>query len=152
MASLLHDVGKPKVKGGDGVGLDVLSTRIHWRAHGGEGCSTACAIPREFVEQVAHLVRMHMFYYDTWRDLACGRAAFSWCASGRRTSTILLKVREADRIGSGVKKAMPYRLRHLLFMIEKVKRDPLSPKMLALRGDDLMPLLGLPQSRAWAGS
>jgi hypothetical protein len=32
-------------------------------------------------------------------------------------------------------------------MIEKVKRDPLSPKMLALRGDDLMPLLKLPQSR-----
>jgi hypothetical protein len=32
-------------------------------------------------------------------------------------------------------------------MIEKVKRDPLSPKMLALRGDDLMPLLNLPQSR-----
>jgi hypothetical protein len=31
-------------------------------------------------------------------------------------------------------------------MMEKVKRDPLSPKMLALNGDDLMALLGLLQS------
>ena len=50
----------------------------------------------------------------------------------------LLKVREADRIGSGVAKAVPYKLRHLLFMIEKVKRDPLSPKMLKVSGDDVM--------------
>jgi len=29
-------------------------------------------------------------------------------------------------------------------MIEKVKRDPIEPKMLKLRGDDLMKLLGIP--------
>jgi poly(A) polymerase/tRNA nucleotidyltransferase (CCA-adding enzyme) len=59
----------------------------------------------------------------------------------------LLKVREADRIGSGVQKAVPYKLRHLLFMIDKVKRDPLSPKMLTVSGDDVMRELGLPESR-----
>jgi hypothetical protein len=58
----------------------------------------------------------------------------------------LLKVREADRIGSGTPKAVPYKLRHLLFMIDKVKRDPISPKMLAINGDDVMRLTGLPQS------
>jgi len=36
-------------------------------------------------------------------------------------------------------------------MIEKVKRDPLSPKMLALRGDDLM-RYSTPQSRRVDGS
>jgi hypothetical protein len=56
----------------------------------------------------------------------------------------LLKVREADRIGSGVAKAVPYKLRHLLFMIDKVKRDPLSPKMLKVSGDDVMKELDLP--------
>ena len=55
-------------------------------------------------------------------------------------------MREADRIGSGVAKAVPYKLRHLLFMMERVQRDPLSPKMLKINGDDLMALLGLPQS------
>ena len=50
----------------------------------------------------------------------------------------LIKVREADRIGSGVPKAVPYKIRHLLFMVEKVKQDPLSPKMLAVNGKDVM--------------
>src|SRR6185503_5168967 len=58
----------------------------------------------------------------------------------------LLKVREADRIGSGVKKAVPYKLRHLLFMIEKVKHDPVSVKMLALKGDDVMRIANIPPS------
>jgi hypothetical protein len=40
-----------------------------------------------------------------------------------------------------VTKAVPYKLRHLLFMIEKVKHDPISPKMLALHGEGLMDLL-----------
>jgi poly(A) polymerase/tRNA nucleotidyltransferase (CCA-adding enzyme) len=52
-------------------------------------------------------------------------------------------VREADRIGSGVEKAVSYRLRHFLFMIEKVKHDPITPKMLALNGDEIMELFNL---------
>ena len=53
----------------------------------------------------------------------------------------LIKVREADRIGSGVPKAIPYKLRHLLFMIDKVKRDPVSAKMLKINGEDVMEIL-----------
>jgi poly(A) polymerase/tRNA nucleotidyltransferase (CCA-adding enzyme) len=98
------------------------------------------------VEQVAHLVRMHMFNYDDSIISPAGVRRLV-VRVGPENIDDLLKVREADRIGSGVKKAVPYRLRHLLFMIEKVKRDPLSPKMLALRGDDLMPLLDLKPSR-----
>jgi poly(A) polymerase/tRNA nucleotidyltransferase (CCA-adding enzyme) len=145
MASLLHDVGKPKVKGGDGANStfyqhEYIGARMAVRM------LDRLRFSREFVEQVAHLVRSHMFYYDTDVISPAGVRRFV-VRVGPENIDDLLKVREADRIGSGVKKAMPYRLRHLLFMIEKVKRDPLSPKMLALRGDDLMPLLGLPQSR-----
>jgi hypothetical protein len=50
----------------------------------------------------------------------------------------LFLLREADRIGSGVPKAQPYRLRHLKFRIEKVSKDPISAKMLQLDGSDLM--------------
>lgn len=145
MAALLHDVGKPKVKGGDGADSTFYQ-------HEYVGAKMAVRMldrlrySREFVEQVAHLVRSHMFYYDTGVISAAGVRRFV-ARVGPENIDDLLKVREADRIGSGVKKAMPYRLRHLLFMIDKVKRDPLSPKMLALRGDDLMPLLNLPQSR-----
>ncbi|HUC02096.1 MAG TPA: HD domain-containing protein [Candidatus Paceibacterota bacterium] len=144
MAALLHDVGKPKVKGGNGPDSTFYQ-------HEYVGAKMAVRMldrlrfPREFTEQVAHLVRSHMFYYDTGAISPAGVRRFV-VRVGPENIDDLLKVREADRIGSGVKKAMPYRLRHLLFMIDKVKRDPLSPKMLALRGDDLMPLLDLPQS------
>jgi len=145
MAALLHDVGKPKVKSGDGPDStfyqhEYIGAKIAVRM------LDRLRFSREFTEQVGHLVRSHMFYYDSGVISAAGVRRFV-VRVGPENIDDLLKVREADRIGSGVKKAVPYRLRHLLFMIDKVKRDPLSPKMLALRGDDLMPLLDLPQSR-----
>jgi poly(A) polymerase/tRNA nucleotidyltransferase (CCA-adding enzyme) len=145
MASLLHDVGKPKVKGGDGAD-STFYQHEYVGARMAVKTLDRLRFSKDFVEQVAHLVRSHMFYYDTGVISPAGVRRFV-VRVGPENIDDLLKVREADRIGSGVKKAIPYRLRHLLFMIEKVKRDPLSPKMLALRGDDLMPLLKLPQSR-----
>jgi poly(A) polymerase/tRNA nucleotidyltransferase (CCA-adding enzyme) len=145
MAALLHDVGKPKVKGGAGADAtfyqhEYVGARMAVKA------LDRLRFSKEFIEQVAHLVRMHMFNYETGVISPAGVRRLV-VRVGPENIDDLLKVREADRIGSGVKIAVPYRLRHLLFMIEKVKRDPLSPKMLALRGDDLMPLLNLPQSR-----
>jgi len=53
----------------------------------------------------------------------------------------LLQVRMADRIGSGVPKAEPYKLRHLKYVIEKVSQDPISVKMLKISGNDIMEIL-----------
>ena len=50
----------------------------------------------------------------------------------------LLKVRIADRKGSGVPKAVPYKLRHFQYIIEKVQKDPISVKMLRVNGGDIM--------------
>jgi hypothetical protein len=50
----------------------------------------------------------------------------------------LIKVREADRIGSGRPKAVPYKLRHLKYVIDKVSHDPISVKMLKIDGNELM--------------
>ena len=55
----------------------------------------------------------------------------------------LLQVRQADRIGSGVPKAEPYKLRHLKYLIEKVSKDPISAKMLKINGNDLMSVLDI---------
>jgi hypothetical protein len=51
---------------------------------------------------------------------------------------------EADRIGSGVPKAVPYKLRHFKYMVERVRQDPISVTMLQVRGNDVMELLGIP--------
>ena len=96
----------------------------------------------KFVRHVTHLVRYHLFYYNVGEVTEAGIRRFVRRV-GEENVEDLLKVREADRIGSGVPKAFPYKLRHLKFMIEKVRRDPTAPKMLVLKGDELMKILGI---------
>ncbi|MEK7187294.1 MAG: hypothetical protein AAB691_00420, partial [Patescibacteria group bacterium] len=100
---------------------------------------------KDFVEYVAHLVRSHMFYYNVGEVTEAGVRRFL-ARVGPENIDDLIKLREADRIGSGVPKAVPYKIRHLLFMIEKVKNDPISPKMLKLTGSDVMSILDIPPS------
>ena len=52
-----------------------------------------------------------------------------------------MDMRIADRLGSGVPKAKPYKLRHLEYMFEKVQNDPVSVKMLKIDGNEVMSLL-----------
>jgi hypothetical protein len=56
----------------------------------------------------------------------------------------LIDLRVADRLGSGVPKAQPYRLRHFQYMVEKVQHDAISVKMLKINGNDIMKLLEIP--------
>ncbi|HBI25219.1 MAG: Polynucleotide adenylyltransferase/metal dependent phosphohydrolase [Candidatus Wolfebacteria bacterium GW2011_GWC2_39_22] len=141
LAALLHDVGKPKTKAGGGkhstfynhelVGARI-ATRMLDRLH----------FPKHIAENVIHLVRYHMFYYNVGEVSPAGVRRFL-ARVGPESIDDLIKVREADRIGSGVPKAVPYKLRHLLFMIEKVKRDPISPKMIKINGEEIMELLSI---------
>ncbi|HDH31322.1 MAG TPA: HDIG domain-containing protein [Candidatus Wolfebacteria bacterium] len=141
IASLLHDVGKPKTKVGDGpdstfynheiVGAK-MTVRILDRLH----------FSKSVAEKIIHLVRFHLFYYNVGEVTEAGVRRFLRRV-GPENVADFIKVREADRIGSGVPKAIPYKIRHLLFMIEKVKRDPISPKMLTVNGEDVIKILGI---------
>jgi hypothetical protein len=62
---------------------------------------------------------------------------------GRENVEDLLKIRESDRIGSGRPKAVPYKLRHLKYIIDKVSHDPISVKMLKVNGEDVMKELNI---------
>jgi len=141
IAALLHDIGKPKTKGGEGYNSTFYSHEV-----AGERMTRKALerlkFSKEMIDKVAKLVRWHMFYYDVEKvtESAVRRLV---ARIGRENVEDLIKVREADRIGSGVPKAKPYKLRHLQFMIDKVARDPVSPKMLKLKGDGLMKLLGI---------
>ena len=57
----------------------------------------------------------------------------------------LVQVRICDRMGMGVPKALPYRLRHFQFRVEKILREEEvpTPKMLKVNGEDIMRLLGI---------
>ena len=141
LAALLHDVGKPRTKAGNGktstfYNHEMAGARIAARM------LDRLHVPKHIAESIIHLIRYHMFYYNVGEVSAAGVRRFL-ARVGPESIDDLIKVREADRIGSGVPKAVPYKLRHLLFMIEKVKRDPISPKMLKINGEEIMELLGI---------
>lgn len=140
MAALLHDIGKPRTKAGEGYRSTFYSHEIVG-AKMARKALERLHFPKNFTEEVVHLIRQHMFYYNTG-DVSAAGVRRLVARVGTDYIDDLLRVREADRIGSGTPKAVPYKLRHLLFMIEKVKRDPISPKMLAVNGEDVMRLTG----------
>jgi poly(A) polymerase/tRNA nucleotidyltransferase (CCA-adding enzyme) len=149
LASLLHDVGKSRTKMGIGkyatfYNHEVVGARMTVKI------LERLRFSKETIEYVTHLVRQHLFYYNVGEVSEAGVRRFL-VRVGPDNIDDLLKVREADRIGSGVPKAVPYKLRHLLFMIEKVKRDPISPKMLAVNGDILINDLKMKPSSRMGG-
>ncbi len=140
-AALFHDIGKPATKAGDGPDCTFYG-------HEAVGAKMAAKIfdrlrfSKSFIEKTVHLIHCHLFYYNVGEVTETGVRRFLRRV-GPENVDDLIKVREADRIGSGVPKAVPYKLRHLLFMIEKVKQDPISPKMLKVNGEDIMKILNI---------
>ncbi len=139
LAALFHDIAKPKVKVGDGINATFYTHEI-------VGAKMAFQILNRLkfsnkdIQAVVNLVRHHMFYYNT-DEVTESSVRRLVRKVGPENMPELLQLREADRIGSGVPKAEPYKLRHLKYIIEKVSKDPLSVKMLKINGSDLMGLL-----------
>jgi len=139
IAALFHDIAKPETKEGEGpdatfYGHEVVGARVAAKA------LQRLRFSRSMIERTVHLVRYHLFYYNVGEVTETGVRRFLRRVGPEHVDD-LVKVREADRIGSGVPKAKPYKIRHLLYMIEKVSRDPISPKMLKVNGNDVMQLL-----------
>ena len=144
LACLLHDVGKPHTKRGEGY-HSTFYNHDHVGAKIAEKALIRLRFSKDIVKQVTLLVDNHLFYYnvDEVTEASVRRLIKR---VGLENMDDLMAVRIGDRLGSGVPKGKPYKLRHLEYMIEKVSRDPLSVKMLALKGNDLMQALALPPS------
>ncbi|MDD5760824.1 MAG: HD domain-containing protein [Candidatus Pacebacteria bacterium] len=140
LTSLFHDIGKPQVKQGEGK--DATFYGHEW-----QGAKIAARIlnrlkfPRNTSEKVIKLIRYHQFVYDPeiTTDAAIRRLLVK---VGKENIKELAQVREADRIGSGCPKALPFRLRHFLFRVEKVLKETEgeqpSLKILEINGNDLI--------------
>ncbi|MBI2450340.1 MAG: HD domain-containing protein [Candidatus Nealsonbacteria bacterium] len=136
LSALLHDVGKPRAKRGEGqdstfYNHEVIGARMT------AGILNRLKFPTKEIEKITKLVRYHLFYYnvDEVGDSSVRRLVRQ---VGPENMEELLQVRMSDRIGSGVPKAEPYKLRHLKYVVEKVSRDPISAKMLKADGNDVM--------------
>jgi len=141
LAALFHDIGKPKTKRGEGpdatfYGHEIAGAKMTARI------LNRLKFPQKEIEKIVKLVRYHLFYYnpDEVSESSVRRLVRQ---VGPENMEELLQVRMADRIGSGVPKAEPYKLRHLRYTIEKVSRDPISVKMLKVNGNDVMKILDI---------
>ena len=144
LAALFHDIGKPKVKRGEGqdatfYGHEVVGAKMTIQI------LNRLKFPKKEIEKIGKLVRYHLFYYNPEEvgESSVRRLVHQVDSENMEE---LLQVRMADRIGSGVPKAEPYKLRHLKYIIEKVSQDPISVKMLKVDGNDVMKISNISPS------
>jgi len=141
LASLFHDVGKPRSKRGEGpdstfYSHDVIGAKMT------EKIMRRLKFPNEDIVKVSLLVRYHLFYYNV-DEVTPSSVRRLIKNVGIENMDDLINVRLADRIGSGVPKAEPYKLRHFRYMVGKVSKDPISVKMLKINGNDVMNILSI---------
>lgn len=140
-ASLFHDVAKPRTKRGEGAESTFYS-------HDVVGAKMTAQImrrlkfPTDDVEKTALLVRYHLFYYNV-NEVTPSSVRRLVKNVGIENMDDLINVRLADRIGSGVPKAEPYKLRHFRYIVDKVSKDPISVKMMKIDGNDVMKILDI---------
>jgi len=148
LASLFHDIGKPYTKEGEGINSTFYN-------HEWQGAKITARIlnrlkfPKNKAEKIIKLVRYHGFVYEPeiTTDAAIRRLLVK---IGKENIQELAQVREADRIGSGCPKALPFRLRHFLFRVEKVLKElegqQPSLKILKINGSDIIKTLHIEPS------
>lgn len=139
LASLLHDIAKPQTKkiiGGDATfyNHDIVGAKV------AKKIAERLKFSNDDSAKMVNLVRNHMFYYNVG-EVTESSVRRLIVKVGEENLKDLIDLRIADRLGSGVPKAKPYKLRHLEYMMEKVRTDPISVKMLKVNGTDLMEIL-----------
>ncbi|MFH0803787.1 MAG: HD domain-containing protein, partial [Candidatus Tagabacteria bacterium] len=136
LASLLHDIGKPRTKDGDGPDSTFYSHEIV-SAKMAAKMMSRLKFPNKFSEKVYKLVRWHLFFSDT-EIITLSAVRRIITNVGPENIWDLMKVRFTDRVGMGRPKEEPYRLRKYEAMIEQALRDPLSVSMLKIDGNKIM--------------
>jgi tRNA nucleotidyltransferase (CCA-adding enzyme) len=136
LAALLHDIAKPQTKRGEGE-FATFYNHDHVGARVAEQILTRLRFSNEIIDKVRLLIDNHMFYYNP-DEVGESSVRKLIQKVGLDNMKDLIDLRISDRLGSGVPKAKPYKLRHLEYIIDKVSRDAVSVKMLKINGNDLM--------------
>ncbi len=139
LAALLHDIGKSRTKEGEGADStfynhEIVGAQITYQI------LRRLRFSRKEIEKITKLVRFHLFYYNVG-EVGESSVRRLLRKVGKEYIDELLQVRFSDRIGSGVPKAEPYKLRHLKYLFEKVSQDAISPAMLKVGGEEVIKLL-----------
>ncbi len=136
LAALLHDIGKTKAKKTI-AGQVTFYNHEYISAKHTKKIMERLHFSNQDIDRVVNLVRNHMFYYNVG-EVTEASVRRLIAKTGEQNLADLIDLRIADRLGSGTVKAKPYKLRHLEYMFDKVRHDPVSVKMLKINGHDLM--------------
>lgn len=142
LAALLHDIGKPTSR-------QWSDSKKDWTFHGHEviGARMAKAImkrlkiSKEMADLIEKLVRWHMFFSDP-DEVTLSAVRRTIARIGQEHIEDLLNLRVCDRIGTGRPKEQPFRFRKYKAMVDQALRDPISVRMLAVKGDRIMEITG----------
>ena len=139
LAALFHDIGKPRTKRGEGpdatfYGHEIVGAKMTAQI------LNRLRFSKKDIEKIVKLVRYHLFYYNVG-EVGESSVRRLLRRVGKENIEELVQLRMADRIGSGCKKALPYRLRHFLYVVDKVSQDPIDTRMLKINGHRIMSIL-----------
>ncbi len=147
IAALLHDVAKPATRGPINIKNDEWTFYGHDVVGGRMATEmlTRLHFPHATIEKITTLIRWHLFKYDPDEGITDSSVRRLIRNVGAERMDDLVRLRICDRMGMGVPKALPYRLRHFQFRVEKILREEEAPsvKMLKINGDDVMTTLAI---------
>ena len=136
LATLFHDIAKPETKRGEGA-FSTFYNHDHVGARVVDKILKRLKYSADIVKKVRLLVDNHMFYYNV-EEVGESSVRRLVKKVGLENIDDLIDLRIGDRLGSGVPKAVPYKLRHFKYMVDRISHDPLSVKMLKINGNDLL--------------
>ena len=140
LAALLHDVGKPQSARGDGEartfhGHEVIGARMT------KQIMRRLRFSNDDTKRVVNLVRQHMFLFQfESTDKAIRRIVKR---VGPENVDDLIALRVGDRLGSGTKVGLTTKLKQFKERSLEVQKEPISTRMLAVNGNDLIKELQL---------
>lgn len=141
-ATLIHDVGKPKVESKDENGLVIFHNHEIAGAQIARVICERLKFSKKDRDKVINLIRWHMFTVDEKITDAAVRRFIR--RVGVENVKDMMDLRIGDRLGGGTQTAESWRLKLFKERVEEqLKPAPFSINDLALDGNDIIKILGI---------
>lgn len=142
LAALLHDVGKPRVKGEDKDGLVTFYNHEIKGAKMSYEISQRLRLSKKETSRIVNLIRWHMFSVN--ENLSDAGVRRFIRRIGIENVTDMMDLRIGDRLGGGTQTAESWRLKRFKERVAgELAPKPFSINDLAINGNDIMHELSL---------
>lgn len=145
-ATLIHDVGKPRVAGADEDGYVIFHNHEIVGSRMAYEIADRLRFSKKEKGKIAKLIRWHMFTVDEHITDSAVRRFIR--RTGVENVKDMMDLRVGDRLGGGTQTAESWRLKLFKKRVEEqLAPEPFSIKDLAINGNDVMKELNIKPSR-----